>query len=168
MYPNRNHLRSLVAAILGLVLPGVMPIAKAAAPVEACALLSASEASAALGVQVDSGERAFTSSPATCVWKEHGRKATGYAQVTVSLADDQKFEMGKTPLEGVQKTPESGIGDDAYFVELARRSSSRDSATLSVRKGSLSFTVLVLNANLSADKVKSVEKTVAIKILEKL
>ena len=168
MYWNRVHIGSLGTAILGLALSGNMPIAKAAAPADACSLLTTSEASAALGAQLDSGERAFSSSPATCVWKERGRKATGYAQVTVTLADDQKFEMGKTPLEGVQKTPESGIGDDAYFVELVRRSASDDTATLSVRKGSQSFTVLVLSHNLSSDKVKSVERTVALKILPKL
>ena len=142
--------------------------AGAAAPDDACALLSAPQASAAVGVEVDPGERVFPSSPGTCVWKQRGRQATGYAQLTVNLTEAAACDLYKAPREGVRKTPERGVGDDAYFVELANPTSLGGGATLSVKKGALSFTVLVIIPRVPAERLKAAEKAAALQILSRL
>ena len=139
-----------------------------AAIVLACALLTAAQASAALGVDLDQGEPVFPASVGTCVWKQHGRQATGFAQVTVTLTDTGAFDVDKAPLQGVRKTPEPGLGDDAYFVELVAASSAGGAPTLSVKKGSVSFTVLVINPLAKPERLKAVEKDAASRILANL
>jgi hypothetical protein len=160
------HVGVLAAVALALVSPASLGAGGAAA--DACGLLTAADASAALGLPLDQGEPVFPNSVGTCVWKQHGRQATGYAQVTVTLTDTAAFDADKAPLQGVRKTPQSGVGDDAYYVELVAPSSAGGIATLSVKTGSVAFTVLVLNPLAAPERLKALEKDAAARILVNL
>ena len=54
----------------------------------------------------------------------------------MSLLTQQQFETGKTPLPNIPKSPESGIGDDAYFAKTPGLG-----YILSVKKGATYFRV---------------------------
>jgi hypothetical protein len=56
--------------------------------------------------------------------------------LSVSLMTVKSFEIGKTPMTGITKTPVSGLGDDGYFVEAHGMA-----AGLSVKKGDTCFQV---------------------------
>ena len=83
-------------------------------------------------------------------------------KLTLDFKNTQSFEIGKTPIQGMTKTPVSGIGDDAYY------STARGiGTTLSVRKGSVAF-IMTLHSGDSADRIKAREKDLALQILKKL
>ena len=54
-------------------------------------------------------------------------------------------------MQGITKTPVSGIGDDAYYIESGLNTS------LYVKKGSSVFQITVFG--FSAEQIKSMEKT---------
>ncbi len=56
----------------------------------------------------------------------------------------------------------NSIGDDAYYTAIG------NSATLSVKKGSIGFNVAVRSADVPIDQQKSLEKDLAQQILSKL
>ena len=84
---------------------------------DACTLLSAAEVSAAIGAAVDSGQPLSPTLRQFCVFNETG-KPTGLGRnAQLSILDEHRFTVGKMPIGEIQKTPESGIGDDAYWIK---------------------------------------------------
>jgi hypothetical protein len=167
MCPNRPRMRALAAASFVLTLPITILTAMAAAPTEACALLSPSQIAAALGFEVDAGKNTLGTGQ-VCRWKERGKSAgADAALLQVALSKTSSFEIGKTPIPHWTKTPVRGIGNDAYFVEQGKPSFPMD-PTLSVKKGDAVFTISVFVPKASIEQAKALEKTVALKILEKL
>jgi hypothetical protein len=124
---------SLILALAGLFRVGALD---AGTPGDACALLSASQVSSALKTGVGSGQPIMPTNATLCSWSEQGVPAGTERNVTVSLMSAKSFEIGRTPLTGTTKTPVSGIGDDAYFIE-----SKGMIAGLNVRKGDTAFQV---------------------------
>ena len=141
-------------------------IATAVAPTDACALLSQPQVAAALGVEVDAGRHII--GPCDCRWTGQGKAAgADVALLQVNLTKAQSFEIGRTPISGWNKTTETGIGDDAYVVDNGKVNF-LVSPTLSVKKGSASFVIAAKIPKASFEQTKAAEKTVALKILEKL
>jgi hypothetical protein len=141
-------------------LPSVQSIAFANQPPDACALLSTPEVAAALGVDVDPGTKI---GDRACRWNGRAKRpGAAVATLRINFAELRSFEIGKTPLSGYTKSPESGIGDDAYSVVGG------GVVTLSVKKGSAVVIIFVDVPNTTAEQTKTVEKTLALKLVGKL
>jgi hypothetical protein len=129
-------------------------------PVDACALLTQAQVSAVLGTQVEAGQRLVASSARICGWSPPGGPVIDGKKVLVTLMTDRQFDLGKTPMTGITKTPVSGIGDDAYYVTAGGLGT-----TLSVKKGS--FYVQVKVGGFPMDVEKEKEKVLALEVLAK-
>lgn len=148
-----------------------------AAPVgDACKLLTSAEVSAALGVEVDAGTVRIPGHPEYCIWRERGQSNALARNVQVSLLTQQQFDTGKTPLPNIPKTPESGIGDDAYFSKTPGVG-----YILTVRKAGTYFRVEArpipgfshkkgndAEEHALDEKFKTVERTIANEIIKRL
>jgi hypothetical protein len=142
----------------------------AAASPDACAMLTAAEVGAALGVAVDAGERVTPTETRFCTWHEQGEKQN--RNVRIDFISERQYEIGKTPLPNVVKTAEGGIGDEAYFSKAKGMV-----FNLSVKKGATYFRVMARsNADAFAksndatndEKDKEIDRTIARAILKKL
>jgi hypothetical protein len=134
---------------------------------DACSFLSQAQLSAALGVPVDPGHHIGPGS-ALCGWNQpddpnhtgKGGLLTIYRTVG-KLTPVERFENGKLPVQGIAKTPVSGIGDDAYYIDTPGLG-----VGLNVKKGISAFQIRVYG--FSVDQTKSIEKDLAQGILAKL
>ena len=129
--------------------------ARAADPAAACALITQTQVSEALGVSMPQGTP--ISRPGTCQWV--GKKT---ATLTITLPRSGKspveqFNAGKKGLAGVTIEPVSGVGDDAYYVSYS--GTTRAGLGLVVKKGNNEFEVRVYGFDV--DKAKPVAKTLA-------
>jgi len=142
------------------------PIAAAAAPTDACALLSQPRVATVLGVQVDAGRHFIGAGD--CRWTERGKAAgADVAVLQVNLTRAQAFEIGKTPISGWTKAPETSIGDDAYFADSGKVTFLL-SPTLSVKKGAVFFVIAAKVPKASSEQTKALEKAVALEVLKGL
>ena len=143
---------------------------------DACSLLTVAQVSAALGVQVDPGVVRMPGHAEFCIWREHGQSEALARNVQLTLLTQQQYDTGKTPLPKIPKTPESGIGDEAYFANTPGIG-----YILSVKKGATYFRVQArpikgFSHNKGSDaeeqalgeKYKSVERAIAADVLKKL
>jgi len=126
---------------------------------DACALLSDAQISAALEVTTFPGKHLGSTSTTTCIWSSDPTGSGDSRRVTLSIITVAAFDRGKSsPV--IHTEPAQGVGDDAYY-EVFRA----DSPFLVVRKGSVAFTVRVVNGlKLKAftnDEERSKEKTLA-------
>ena len=120
----------------------------------------------ALGAEVDAGKNIIGATD--CRWTGRGKRpGDEVAILQINLTRAQAFETGKTPIPGWSKAPEPGIGDDAYIVDSGKVSFPL-SPTLSVKKGSVFFSIAVKVPKASSDQTKAVEKTAALEVLNKL
>jgi hypothetical protein len=159
----------LIAGLVGLFNVGAVI---AGAPSDACALLTAPEVSSALGAVVGQGQPVIPNNTTLCGWSEQGVPAGTARNVTLSLMTVKSFENGKTPMTGITKTPVSGIGDDAYFIEPPATVSG-----LSVRKGDVCFQIKARSnpgwfktgkTPASQEKDRGVDRALALEVLKKL
>ncbi|TAM84565.1 MAG: hypothetical protein EPN47_00150 [Acidobacteria bacterium] len=132
-----------------------------AATKDACSLLTQAQVSAALGVTVKAGTHVVPNLTQMCGWSA-GHTPGLSKRVVVTLSTQEKFTRGKTPYQGITKVPVSGISNDAYFVTAAGLGT-----TLNVLKGNSAFSVSVKGEH-SVEKVKSLEKTLALEIVSRL
>jgi len=141
-------------------------------PGDACALLTAPQVSSALGATVGPGKPILPNHTTTCTWLEQGVPEGTERNVSVSLMSVKSYDVGKTPMTGITKTPVSGLGDDAYFVEAHGLA-----AGLSVKKGDAYFQVRTRSNPTwfktgktpeSEAKDKAVDRAIALEILKKL
>src|ERR1700733_3545826 len=138
-----------------------------AAGADACAFLTRSQLSTVLGVPVDAGKHIGPGS-ALCSWgapndPNHEGKhilLTIYRPVG-KISAVERFENGKTPIGGIEKTPVSGVGDDAYYIDTPGFG-----LGLNVKKGSSAFQVKVFG--FSAELAKTLERALAETVLAKL
>ncbi len=137
-------------------LSSLTTIAFADEPPDACSLLSTQDVATDLGVEVDAG---VNIGPGACRWNGRGGRP---ATLRINFTKSRSFDIGKTPLAGYTKTPESGVGDDAYSAVGG------GVVTLSVKKGSAFFIVFVQIPNNSLEQTAAVERKVALKLVEKL
>lgn len=151
------------SAVLGavLVFAGGHSAASArrVAPTDACALLTLQQVSAALEVPSQPGKHIMPTITTSCTWSDDTAASVDHRRVTLSIMRPQGFDMPRSM--GAMKTaPAPGIGDDAYYVLYGS-----DSPQLMVRKGSVQFSVRVLNGfkfkPFTMDQEKSKEAALA-------
>ena len=166
MCPNRVRLTALgTITVLGLL--NTIQLASAAAPTNACALLSRAQIATALGVEVDAGKNFI--GPGDCRWTQQGAAVGSEAALLqVNFTKPQSFETGKTPLPSWNKTHISGLGDEAYSADRGGKITFPVSPSLSVKKGSVFVVIVAKVPKATLDQTKDVEKKVAGAILEKL
>jgi hypothetical protein len=75
----------------------------------------------------------------------------------------QRFNNAKAPIQGITKTPITGVGDDAFFMVSQIR------VTLHVKKGNSVFEIMVGGFPAEQiEQVKTMEKTLAQEVGAKL
>ena len=138
-----------VTVLVGMSLMSLAAVrsVSAAAPADACTLLSAAEVSAVLGATVGAGTHPNSASTSSCLW------SAGATSVAVTLTTADTYNSSKMILERTQQamaakknanaaqvsiTPVSGLGDEAYYGGIGAH------AKLNVRKGSSSVSVEIL------------------------
>ena len=127
--------------------------AQSAAP---CSLLTSAQVTAVVGVSVGAAQPIANTG---CSW------TAPHMMVTVSLWDGSKWDQMKTPLPGMNRTPVSGLGDDAFYTTMGS-ASSKQFATLSVKKGGTAYLIKVYGPTMTEQM--SMEKTLAGDVLAKL
>ena len=127
----------------------------------ACSLLTTAQVTAALGTAVEAGVPIVASQPRTCGWAPPGGPHIDAKKVTLTLSTPQSFETAKKPVNGIEKTPLSGVGDDALYITTPGFGTG-----LNVRKGNSAFQVRV--GGFKPEQEKQIEKALAIEILKKL
>jgi hypothetical protein len=156
MHTNKARARCLATTLGLFCLSSLPPIAFADETPDACSLLSTQDVATALGVEVDAG---VNIGPGACRWNGRGGRP---ATLRINFTKSRSFDIGKTPLAGYTKTPESGVGDDAYSVVGG------GVVTLSVKKGAAFIIVFVQIPNASPEQTTALERKVALKLVEKL
>jgi hypothetical protein len=155
-----------VAVICGMLFAFQSSLASAAGR-DACSFLSQNSISAILGIAIDAG-RNIGPSTALCGWGEpndpnHSGKhvlLTIYRAVG-KISPVERFENGKMPIQGIDKTPVSALGDDAYYIDTPGFG-----VGLNVKKGNFAFQVKLFG--FSPEMTKALEKSLAQEVLTKL
>jgi hypothetical protein len=133
------------------------PTATGAPTGDACALLTPEQVGSAVGATMGKGTYPSPGFTKTCTWTTKG------VIVTLMLEAGEMFQAAKhPPAPVVQVTPESGIGDEAFFQALT------PNVYLHVKKGSAAFKASVYSSAMSMDKKKAIEKTLAQEVVGKL
>jgi hypothetical protein len=134
---------------------------------DACSFLRQSRISAILGLAIDAGRHIGPSS-ALCGWGEPNDPSHSGKHVLLTvyrtvgkLSPVERFENGKTPIQGIEKTPVSGVGDDAYYIDTPGFG-----LGLNVKKGAFAFQVKVFG--FSPEMTKTIENSLAQDVLSKL
>jgi hypothetical protein len=158
-----------MAVICGVVFALQSGVASAAGKEarDACSFLSENKLGEILGLPIDAGRHIGPGS-ALCGWGEpndpdHSGKhvlLTIYRAVG-KLSPVERFENGKMPIQGIEKTPVSGIGDDAYYIDTPGFG-----LGLNVKKGNFAFQVKVFG--FSPQMTKTIEHSLAQDVLAKL
>ncbi len=135
-----------------------MAAAAAAAPApagDACALLTAPQVGAALGVPVGVGSHVAANFKKTCTWNA---STSDGGFVTLMLQDASGFEggkqLGQIASKNVSLTSISGVGDDAYYLAVGEQ------VGLVVKKGNVVFKVAVY-ARIPLQDKEAKEKSLA-------
>jgi hypothetical protein len=143
------------------------PVGAARATADACSFLSQTTVSTVLGVALDAGRHIGPSS-ALCGWGEPNDPSHSGRHVLLTiyravgnLSPVERFENGKTPIQGIEKTPVSGVGDDAYYIDTPGFG-----LGLNVKRGAFAFQVKVFG--FSPERIKKFEKALAQNVLAKL
>lgn len=130
-------------------------------PGDACSLFTTSQVSAVLGVGVSDGQHPIASSLLLCGWAPPGGPQIDGKKLSVSLMTERAFEVGKTPMQGIAKTPVGGVGDDAYYVTASGLGTG-----LCIKKGNTYVQIRV--GGFPTEKEKELEKALAVQMLTKL
>lgn len=139
-----------------------------APPTDACALLTQDQVKAALGVAVGAGQHIMENHPTMCGWEVPGEKSMNRKRLVVSIYGQMghmtpadRFNNVKKPMEGITKTPVSGVGDDAVSVTTPGFGTG-----LIFKKGA---SVIDVRAYGFPDaELKAKEKTLALDVIAKL
>jgi len=157
MCPIFHRSAPLIAAIVFAQL--TQPV-RAAAPDDACAILTSAQVSAAVGIAVADGTYVSPTFKKTCTWVVHD-SAGATRFVTLYLEGVEQYAGGKGGLSAAYMTPVSGIGDDAYYL------GSGSTEGLFVKKGQRAFKLAVYTT-LPLEKKRDMEKALAQQVLAKL
>lgn len=150
-----------IAAVLIIACIGGARITNAAPPTNACSLLTSAQVSDAVGTAVGEGTPLFAAHPKDCQWRATAARTN--IRVQLFLKDAQALAYAKVPITGKVVVSAGSIGDDAVYTTFQGTAS-----VLSVKKGDVVFDVHVLSYGMPDDKVKAIEKALALKILAKL
>jgi hypothetical protein len=135
------------------------PTTGAPKTLDACSLITAAEAAAALGKPVDPGAVPEPGAH-SCIFPD---AAVSTDSVEISLTSVADFKPTQKSIPGLTITQVSGIGDDAYYV-----SGGTGLIVLNVRKGQTTFTTSVLLKSASDSALMAGEKTLAMAVLGRI
>src|SRR5579864_5019908 len=121
--------------------------AQAAVGVEPCKLLTADEVGKALGGPISATTPLGTTA---CIW------ASGAHRVNIVLRDAAAWARLTMPIQGINKTPISGIGDAAQVSDAGKE----DAMTLSAKKGERVIVLTVSGLN-DRERERSVAESLA-------
>jgi hypothetical protein len=162
----------IVAALAGTTLllcgcrstpPTAEPTTPAAPVTDSCALLTPSEITAAIGVQIDPGKHVLPTSAIMCSWPQTGTSGETATRVMLNFTSLDSFTKEKTPNNPrVFITSVSDIGDEAFYV------TTDFGISLYTRKGGTAFVVGVHDKVLPPNEVKAKEKTLALNAAARL
>jgi hypothetical protein len=159
---------ALAFGILGVLTLGNGRAASASPPANACSLLTPAQVSAVLGVPA--AGKAL--GPKACMWVQTGVKPGSprrRADVVILIMQGytQGYAVGKMPNGPTSATRVSGLGDDAYYLEMTSRHKYME---LRVKKGTVAFGIRVQRSGtpFTPDQIKAKEKTLAQDVLAKL
>jgi hypothetical protein len=140
------------------------PASTAANPgqLDACALITADDAAAALGEPVDPGT-VPTPGARSCLFSGHPATGIDMNAVEISITSVAAFKPDQKSIAGLTITPVSGIGDAAYYVSMGA-----GMTVLDVRKGQVTFTAAVVKVKASDAELQSAEKTLAMAVLGRI
>ena len=148
------------------VYPGA--VIRAAAPTDACVLLTPAQVGAALGVTVGAGQRVTPTNALVCGWAQPTDTSHTGKRVVLSIYSQlgsrtpaDRFATAKTPIQGVEKTPVAGVGDDAFYATTPGLGT-----VLIFKKGESAFDLRVYGFPI--DEIKAKEKTLAADLIGKL
>jgi hypothetical protein len=143
-----------------------------AASNDACALLTPAQVSAVLGAPVNDGEALSPTHREYCSFNEAGKAGGSGRNVHISIIDEKKFTLGKTPVSGVEKTPESGLGDEAYWSKaqgmVYARSVKKGSNYVRVQSRTNKDAFAKANTPALDEQDRAVDRKLALEILKKL
>jgi hypothetical protein len=134
--------------------------ASAAAPTDACTLLSQAQVSAATALVVGPGAHVTPTTLGLCIWRSPVRAAD---RVAIEIPQPVVYNLGKMGAQknGVVVTPVADLGDDAYYLVVG------DTVKLFFKKNGVAFAVDVFTHG-SLDEKKAAELTLAQEALAKL
>ena len=134
---------------------------------DACSFLSQDKISAVMGLAIDAG-RNIGPGNALCGWGEPNDPSHSGKHVLLTiyravgkLSPVERFETGKTPIQGIDKKPASFIGDDAYYIDTPGFGMG-----LNVKKGSFAFQIKVFG--FSPEMTRMLENSLAQEVLATL
>jgi hypothetical protein len=175
IYDMRSK-RGVVAVMLGILIAGaaLAPSASATSN-DACSYLTPAQVSAVVGIPVAAGAYVTPEFKQTCTWNPAGTPARDVRSVTLYVQSADAYNSGKKMMEQMQVMAKmrkadasqwsaasvSGVGDDAYYVNVGTATS------LMFKKGSVSFKVSVYSG-LPRPEKQAMEKALAMKVLAKL
>ncbi|HUI59009.1 MAG TPA: hypothetical protein VLX90_02230 [Steroidobacteraceae bacterium] len=163
----RSILRLALSATF-ITIGGAVPAPAQAAATDACALITADQLSAAVGVAMDAGKYVSPGFTKTCTWLPKGGATPTMKFFTLYLQTSVDFEAGKGVAQMAATGPNSsltqlsGVGDDAYVINFGGRIISL------LFKKSGAAVKLTWYGVTAPDKVVAAEKNVAAQILPKL
>jgi len=172
---SKTCLGAALAAVF-IALATTLASAAAEPPNDACSLVTQSQVSAALGVSMGSGSHVTPTFLRTCTWNPSGGSGSGVRGLTLYIQSADQYEAGKQMLEQMRTmakvekhgnsqppviTPLSGIGDDAFYLDMA------NTMSLIAKKGNVEFK-FVIYGDLPGEKKKAAEKTLALEVVSKL
>ncbi len=152
MRPKIGACAVIPAFFLLAAVPIMSRSAAAAAPGDACALLSADQVSGVVGVSVGAGAYVTPTFKKTCTWTGSGMI------VTLFLEDLSFYQAGK---RAPYASSASGVGDEAFYTTVG------STVSLTVKKGGSAFKVSVY-ATMPAERKQSMEVTLARDVISKL
>jgi hypothetical protein len=172
---SKTSLGAAMAAMF-IALATTASSAAAAPPNDACTLVTQSQVSAAIGVSMAAGSHVTPTFLRTCTWAPSGASGNGVRALTLYIQTADQYEAGKQMLEQMETrakvekhgnsqppviTPLSGIGDDAFYLDMA------NTMSLIAKKGNVEFK-FVIYGDLPGEKKKAAEKTLALEVVSKL
>lgn len=134
------------------------------ASLDACRLLTTSEASGVLGKAVDAGTPAEAVSKG-CNWSASSSVGDlDLSLLSILVMDRVVFDGTRRAgdVNGVRLEPANGIGDDAYFQV------SGGLVLLNVRRRDVYLSISVTNQSMTPDQIKAAERAAALNALPRI
>ena len=141
------------------------PAAYAAPPSDPCSLLTQTQVSAALGVEVEAAQHVATK---LCQWSAPNQpNSINAKKVTLIISNERAFGYAKTPVvSSVKAMPASGVCDDAVYA-VTSGVAAGFGTSLYVKKGD-SYIVVHVYGFPDQAKAMAMEKTLAAQAGSKL
>jgi|KBSMisStaDraftv2_1062788.scaffolds.fasta_scaffold182818_3 hypothetical protein len=133
-----------------------------AGPSDPCALLTAAQASAALGGTVGTG-KSITGK--VCQWQQQGKAGSELLKLDVNLITPDRFTRMKSVTVGTVVNV-GGLGDDAYYSTL--KTGHTTITTLNIKKGDTAVVIRVSGGERPVEEYQAKEKAVAQVLVPKL